>query len=172
MKKSGNVVTARLRIIDGQAVEVEDYVSMTLPPIEYAVETMKGTGIVGEIEVPTTGHSGPMTLTIVAKSCKEVLALLTPGVHKVEGVWMRDEFNTANVRIGQTHNKIIVTGFTKTFDEGGVDLGSGADTTVTMTCNTYARYLDGRTVIDIDKLNGKFEVNRVDLMAEINAKMR
>jgi len=172
MIKTINVIGSAFRVVDSAPIEAGDMVSVTLPSIEYMVESLSGTGIIGEIEVPTTGFVGPLVIGISSKSQKGLETLLEAGVHKVEFVWVRDVLNTAGAKIGLVQNKIIASGYTKKFDEGGIELGKGSDISVEMTCNTYSRFADGKSVIELDKLNSVYKINGKDQMSNIRALLK
>jgi P2 family phage contractile tail tube protein len=172
VKKTINVVGSAFRVIDGAPKEASDFVSVTLPSIENAMETIKGTGILGEAEVPTTAFLAPMTLGIASKSSEGLTDLLVPGTHKVEAVWIQDVLDTSGMKIGSKQNKMIANGFTKKFDEGGVEQGSGTDINVELALNTYSRYVDGKPILEIDKFNGVYKVNGVDQISKISALLK
>ena len=49
---------------------------LTLPKIEYMTETVKGSGIAGEVDLPTLGHTGSITVTINWRAATEQAAEL------------------------------------------------------------------------------------------------
>ena len=172
MKKVINIVGMRVRVIDAAPVEATDAVSVALPSLENTLETIKGAGILGEVEVPTSGFLGPLDLSISAKSMAGLTALLVPGSHKIEVIWVRDVLDTAGAKIGISQNKVIASGFLKKYDESSVELGAGQDVTVDMTCNTYSRYTDGKPVVEIDKFNGVYKYDGKDVMGPVTAALR
>ena len=172
MKRRINIVRVVARVLDSNPVEIPDFVSVTLPSIENLMETIRGAGIIGEIEVPTTAAVGPLTLTLASKSCEGMTILLAPGIHKVEIVWVRDVFDTGGSKIGLSQEKAIASGFTKKLDEGSIEHNAGQDVNVEMTCNTYNRYTDGKAFFELDKTNGVYKVDGKDRMSAIMALLK
>ena len=171
-KKTISVVGSALRVIDAAPIEAPDTVSVALPSIEGTVEPIRGTGIIGEIEVPTTGFVAPLVVVITSKSHMGLETLMVPGIHKIEFVWVRDRLDTAGAKIGVVQNKVIASGYCKKYDEGGIELGSSPEVTIELTCNTYSRFSDGKPIIEIDKLNGVYKINGKDQMSDIKALLK
>ena len=56
-----------------------------LPDIEAMSDTIKGAGISGEVDLPTLGHIGAMSMTINWRSvCGDLVALSAPVTHALD----------------------------------------------------------------------------------------
>ena len=77
--------------------KVGDTVSVELPEIEFLTDSIKGAGIVGEIDLPSLYQVGSMSLSISTRvsNIPEDLALLM-SARDIEIRWVTDAINTSH----------------------------------------------------------------------------
>lgn len=141
---------------------------VTLPNLTPMTDTVSGAGILGEVEVPSSGHYSSMQVGIAWKTInKDVFKLVSS---QMKGLEIRGAFkefdNTRGVTVIKSI-KIVVRGFGK-----GVDLGTLVQNAATGTSNTievtYLKiFIDGTSVFELDKFNYVSRVNGEDDMADI-----
>jgi hypothetical protein len=93
MIKSNKTVDFKLKATDenGILVVIDDAADIQLPSIEKLTDTLKGAGILGEIDWPSYGQIGPMALTINNKADNPKYSVLSrPGEIKMEILWVND----------------------------------------------------------------------------------
>lgn len=161
---SGNVIAHKL-LSDGK--EIADNVSCQLPPIETATSEMRGAGILGTIDMPSTGQINSMVFTINSRSLNKNSAdLARPGLHNLELRFVRDALSPTGQMIPEGA-KIFITGVKKSYDPGKVEQGSTMDGSVELEVLRYRQVIDGVETLLIDKRNYIYKVNGVDYMEAI-----
>jgi len=174
-KIMNKTVQYRLKATDqnGNLVVIDDSSDLQLPSIEKMTDTISGAGIMGEIDMPTYGQIGSMTLTINTRADNPQYAILArPGEIKFEIVWVVDVFDSNQAKVGIQQHKVFLTGFNKTYDPGKIEVNAGADGSSEFEIYYLRKLVDGREVLLIDKLNYVFKVNGVDYMSALNAALR
>jgi hypothetical protein len=175
MKIANKTVQYRLKATNerGQLVLIDDSADITLPSIEKLTDTIKGAGIMGEIDMPTYGQIGSMPLAINFRADNPNYATLSrPGAIQFEIVWVTDVFDSNNVRVGLQTHKVFCTGLNKTYNPGNVDINAPADGSVEFELTYYRKLVDGREVLLIDKLNFKHVVNGVDYAQQLRTALQ
>lgn len=157
----------------GALVIIDDSSDLQLPSIEKMTDTLKGSGIMGEIDLPTFGQVGSMTLTINNRADSAQYAMLSrPGEIKFEVIWAVDVFDSSNVKVGIQQHKAFMSGVNKKYDPGKVEIGAGSDGSSEFEIYYFRKIVDGKEVLLVDKLNYKYVVNGVDYHAELRAALQ
>lgn len=172
MKISNKTIDYKLKASDqNDAMQlIDDSADLQLPSIEKLTDTIKGAGIMGEIDLPVYGQIGSMTFTVNNRADNSKYAMLSrPGPIKFETVWSNDILDSSNMSIGLQVNKVFMTGFNKKYDPGKIEVGGPADGSSEFEIVYYRRLINGVEIILVDKLNGKYVVNGVDYMANSRA---
>lgn len=152
---------------------IDDSSDLQLPSLEKLTDTIKGAGIMGEIDFPSFGQLGSMTLAVNNRADNAQYAMLSrPGEIKFEIVWVVDLFDTNNVKIGLQTNKVFITCVSKKYDPGKIDVNAGADGSSEFEVYYYRKIIDGKEVLLIDKFNYKYVVNGVDYASELRAALQ
>jgi Bacteriophage tail tube protein len=152
----------------GKATKIVDATGVQLPSVEHITDTIKGAGILGEVDFPTYYQPGAMTFTINVRVTSEQLAVLI-AAKELEIRWVTDAFDTNNLAVGTNSHKAFIKGMNKKFDEGKLEPGAAQDATLDYEVFSYKRIVNGKTILNIDKFNGIFEVNGTNLMKKVNA---
>jgi P2 family phage contractile tail tube protein len=175
MKIANKTVQFRLRATNpsNTLVLIDDNSDIQLPSFDKLTDTVKGAGIMGEIDMPSFGQLGSMTLTINNRADNAQYAMLSrPGEIKLEIVWVVDVFDTNNVKIGLQQNKVFISGVSKKYDPGKIDVNAGADGSSEFEVYYYRKIIDGVEVLLIDKFNFKYVVNGVDYASELRTALQ
>lgn len=152
----------------GKADYIGDTASYTRPDIETLTDTVKGAGLMGEIDLPTPGQIGSMEGEITFnKTNQKYIELFAPTAHKVETRWVNDVIDSSNATVGIQANKEIMTIMPKTAGLGDIEGNATNEATLSYEILYYQYLIDGKSVIEIDKLNNIFKVNGKDYSAEI-----
>lgn len=149
--------------------EVADNVSCQLPSLEFATGEVKGAGVLGTLDMPSSGQLNAMTFSASMRSInKSAINVSSPGVHNIELRFSKDQFtgDGQSVPIG---TKIFVKGVFKKFDPGKVEDGATMDGTIEYEVLRYRIVIDGDEVLLIDKINYIYKVNGIDYMEKIKA---
>lgn len=154
----------------GRAQFVEDTTAVARPNVELLTDTIKGAGILGEIDLPTFGQIGSMTYEVTLRRTNpRAVALSSPGMHELEVRWVTDIINSATGKAGTCANKDIVKGIYKKTDGGSLENNTAQETTIGFEIVYFKHIQDGRTTVEIDKLNNVFAVDGVDYLSGIRA---
>lgn len=165
MKIANKTVQYKLKATDqnGRLMLIDDSSDLQLPSIEKLSDTIKGAGIMGEIDMPTFGQIGSMTFAINNRADNQQYAILSrPGEIKVEVVWVTDIFDSNNVKVGLQQNKVFMTVINKKYDMGKIETNASADGSSEFEVVYLRKVIDGKEVLLIDKFNYKYAVNGVD----------
>jgi len=141
---------------------------MTLPDFETASETITGAGILGEIEDPTVGYFGNQEIEIPFRVLNQEAADLLDQTKAVQ-LTVRGSTQTLN-SIGDIEFvpiRVVVGGRMSKFSPGKLKAGSPMDTKVTLTLLNILIEVAGKSVLELDKLNGVYKVNGTDVLAKI-----
>lgn len=142
----------------------------TLPSIEMLTDTIKGSGIMGEIDFPSYCQPGAMTFGVGFRvDTPDAATLSAPGVHEFELRWATDKFDSGNISIGFDSHKAIIKGACKKYDPGKVETGAAQDGSNEYEVFYYKKFLNGKAIIEIDKLNNVYKINGIDYAASLRA---
>jgi uncharacterized protein len=170
MPKVGNkVINYSVYVRQGTKVtKVGDTTSVQLPSIEFLTDTIKGAGIVGEIDWPSYYQPGSMTLGISLRvTSAEHAALIA--ADNIEIRWVTDVFDTTNVSVGITAHKAFIRCKSKKIDEGKLEPAAAQDASFEYEAFAFKRVINGKEVLNIDKFNGIFSVNGTNLLKNVQS---
>lgn len=175
MKISNKTVQYKLKATDqnGTLQQIDDSTDLQLPSFEKLTDTIKGAGIMGEVDMPSFGQIGSLTFTINHRADNPMYAILSrPGEIKFEVVWLVDVFDSNGNKIGLQQNKVFMTGASKKYDPGKLETNASADGSSEFEIFNYRKVVDGVEVLLIDKFNYKYVVNGVDIYASLRAALQ
>lgn len=151
----------------GSADKIGNTTDITLPSIEKITDTIKGSGILGEIDMPTLGQLSSMETEISVRVSDEKFATLA-AASNLEYRWVTDAYNTSNGKARVVANKAFLTVANKKADEGKIESGASQDGSVSFEVIAYKRICDGKEIINVDKLNGIYKINGKDMFSDIS----
>ncbi len=151
--------------VNGKTNRILDTTEVTLPSIENTTDTIKGTGILGEIDLPNLLQPGSMTTTVSTRGVNENTASMIE-TDNLEVRWITDRFDAHNNKSGIDHHKAFMTVVLKKFDEGKIGSGESGDGSFEYEVLAYKRIMNGEELLHIDKLNNIFAINGKNLLEE------
>lgn len=147
---------------------IADTTKVQLPSIENMSDTIKGAGIMGEIDLPSLAMPGSMVLSMSMRiTSKTATKLKSGGVQNLEIVWNVDELNGSTGGVRAVQHKAFVKGILKKFDEGAVESGAQMDGSIELETLYYKRVIDGENILEIDKLNNVYRVLGKDIAPKL-----
>ena len=111
MKTSNKTIQYSIydRTEGGNPVFVADTTKVKRPEIALLTETLKGSGIMGEIDFPTMGQLGSMSYEITFKRTnKNAVVFFGQKTQQFETRWVSDVFDTSDAKFATCANKEIV----------------------------------------------------------------
>lgn len=158
-----NVYDDRAKKLIGVSGEIE------LPELENITDTLDGAGIMGEIEDPVTGQFSSATIKIP-------FAVLYADLFKLMNtttppqLTLRASMQCMDPSTGVTGYfpvKIVVRGKAKTTSLGTVQKGKKGEPSIELEILYIKIMINNKTTLELDKLNFKFVLNGVDMLAKI-----
>lgn len=169
MKLTNKTIGLKVRgNIDGALQVVDNVMTVTLPDIETLKDTIKGAGILGEVDIVSTGQVGPLVAKIDFRSIsKNVMSISAPTSQSIEVSWAQDTFDTATGATRVIGCKAFLTGVPNKVAGSKIEVNAGQDVSIEMGLSAYRLIIDGEEVINIDKLNYVYSVNGTDYAKDI-----
>lgn len=140
-----------------------------LPAVTMLTDTLEGAGTGGNLEIPVIGLTENMEMNVPFLSlCEGIFSLADP----TEAVDLAlrgaiQGMDSATGKIQYIQMAVMVRGIIKEFTPGTVKAGGKMSSSVTLSLNYYKIVMDRKTMLEIDKLNGVYEVNGKDVLAEV-----
>ena len=147
--------------------------SVTLPEVKMKTSTVSGAGINGEIDSPTIGQFESMEqeidFNVLYSSAMDMLSPLS-----VVNLTLRAAQQVYDKTGGYAFKglRVVEMGRVKTFNPGKVEKGEGMEAKVTLELTYLLVENDGSPLLEVDKLNGVYKVNGVDMLAGISELIR
>lgn len=154
----------------GKPQYVNDTTSVQLPSIENLTDTLKGAGILGEVDMPTPTQIASMVFAMNIRASNEDMPyLMRPGVIDLELRWVADRFDPTQGTNEQVANKAFLKLLIKKADEGKVEANASADGSFEYEVIAYQRIMNGKEILHINKFTGDYIVNGVNYGKSIQA---
>lgn len=140
---------------------------VTLPDLETMTETISGPGILGEVDSPTPGHFGSMEQEIPFRNLDENLfGLFTVGERVQITLRASQQYQTSEGKVDYKGLRIVEGGIVKGIGGGSLKQGSPMGSSIKLEITYYLVELNGKKLLELDKFNGIFVVNGVDIMGK------
>ncbi|MBP2655891.1 MAG: major tail tube protein [Firmicutes bacterium] len=138
-----------------------------LPKIQFQTESLKGAGILGELETPTVGMTKSLKAKITFRTTTAAMvSLLDCSGHDLEFRSVAQKCDASGGRAYDA-NRIVIRGFPSEGELGKLDKGASGNSSIELEC-VYLKYvINDSTVLEIDKLNYIFKVGGTDLLSTI-----
>lgn len=131
-------------------------VDVELPKFDAMTQTIKGGGVVGEMDMPVLGTYQDMELKLNYRAVtKEALKL---SKHKSHHVDIRGSIQVQDNQTGDISTiplKVVARGLPKSTELGKTEVGGTMDVAVTLGVHYIKVDVDKTTMIEIDKFNFK-----------------
>jgi len=151
---------------DNKAVGVTDEV--TLPNFTYLSETIKLAGSNGEIDSPTLGQFASIQMEIPFANIAATTLALAQDDSKPIILRSAQEFLDPSDNHKVIKQRVItVRGLTKGVNFGTLKQSGYGNPSVTKEVTYYKDELDGKTVMEVNKLTGRVIINGEDITKEI-----
>ncbi len=170
MKQGNKTIDYKIygKVVGGTLEELGDTTDLELPEIEYKTDTVKGAGIIGEIDWPSYLNISAMSFKAKLRTDNAACSkYFTPGRKWFEVRWITDVFETPNANIGTASHKASMLCLPKKYSPGKIETGSSSDTELDYEVVYYKKEVDGEIVIEIDKLNYVYRINGIDYAESI-----
>jgi len=139
---------------------------VTLPSLEALTSTVSGTGILGELETVNIGHFGSTTVELTWKVLLDkTFNLLT---YSGEALILRGAIQRINNgKVDQIGVKITLKWMPKALDMGKLAQNAQMESKNTLEVFYIKVEINGKTTLELDKLNYVFKVNGKDQLSAI-----
>lgn len=159
------IVDARVYLenerVDGQA-------SVQLPNLQAMTETVKGAGMMGEVEMPIIAQLQSMTCKIDwAAPCAAAIALMAPETRLITVRASVQHHDPAAGAAGTDRLAVAMRVHPKTSDFGKAEKASGSDTSVELEVLSMRVFWNDASVIHIDKTAYICSINGTDYAEKI-----
>ncbi len=152
----------------GTAKFVDDTTTVTRPNLEMLTDTLKGAGVMGEIDMPTIAQVGSMTYEIALRRTNpKATELSAPGVHELEIRWVTDVLDSSTGKLKTVSSKDIIKGIPKKLDGGTLENNKAQETNLSLEVIYFKHIQDGAALMEIDKLNNVLKINGTDYTKSI-----
>ncbi|MEY8396183.1 phage major tail tube protein [Lachnospiraceae bacterium 45-P1] len=142
---------------------------MTLADLANKVATVTGAGISGSYNVPIVGHYDSITQEVPFRVLyTPVMKICNP--MKVVTLNMRGAIQVTNKGTGTSDFagiRYVVKGRPKQLSPGSLKPGDVMGTKVQIECTYVLFEIDGKKLVEVDKLNSIFRIEGVDYMEKL-----
>lgn len=142
---------------------------LTLPEVTNLTDTMEGAGTGGNMDIPVIGLIEDMEMEIAFMSlCNDIFTVMDPTEATdltLNGAIQGTDAGTGAV--GFVPVSISVRGVMKKFTPGTMKAGAKMSSSVTLGLSYYKIVLDGKIMMEIDRLNGVFVINGKDILEKV-----
>ena len=163
-------ILQNFRVYESGGNDLKGVVDVTLPSLESLTESVKGAGIAGEYETPVVGHYKSMTVSLKYRTATAgLLALSAPKIHALDlrgAIQSRDD---ASGTLRTVPMRVAVRCSPKKTEPGKFEVGAGMDASNEFECTYLKITLDGKDMVEIDKLNYKCVIDGTDYLSEIRS---
>ena len=144
---------------------------LELPEMEAITDTLEGSGVLGESEDPVTGQFSSMKMKIpFAVLYEDMFSIMN--TTKPPQLTLRASMQCMDPSTGETGYypvKIVVRGKASTSNMGKVVKGKKMEPEVELEILYIKIQINNKTVLELDKLNFKYVLNGVDMLAKIRS---
>lgn len=142
---------------------------VSLPDFEATTETISGAGILGEYEASIPGRYSSMEQEIPFRVINaDYFKLISPSSPVELTLRGAIQYNVKSTGAADYMGmRVVFRGRCKKISLGTVKQGGPMDSSITLELTYILIEMDGAKKIELDKINGVFKVNNVDLLAKI-----
>lgn len=145
--------------------------SVQLPSFDAITEEVSGAGILGTYETSVAGFYSSMQQEVPFRILdNDIFSLMNP--NELVDLTFRASAQSTVKSTGAIDYKgmrIVERGRLKSFTPGTLDLGKKMDASVTLELLYILVEIDGKTMLEYDKLNSVFVVDGKDLLEKVRA---
>lgn len=146
--------------------------TVDLPEIEAMSDTVSGAGIAGEVESPVLGHYSSMTTTFSWRTIEAAaMKLSAQKAHSVEVRGSQQVYDSANGEYKTVPVRVSMRITPKTVSLGTFEPGATTDTEQEFEVLYIKMFLNGKSVLEIDKFNYIAKFGDEDILASVRANL-
>ena len=145
--------------------------AVTLPTFDAITEEVSGAGILGTYDTSVAGMYSSMTQEVPFRILdQDIFSLMNPA-ELVDLTFRASAQSTvkATGAVDYKGMRVVERGRLKSFTPGKFELGKQMNASVTLELLYILIEVDGKTMLEYDKLNAVFKVNGVDLLEKVRA---
>lgn len=141
---------------------------VALPDLEAMTETIRGAGMLGEISVADIGHFPSIQQEVPFRIFDSEAAKLIKFMEAVDLTLRAAQqyLNPSTMSTDMKGMRVVFRGQCTGIKPGSVKQGGMMSSSVTIEVLYYLLEVDGEKVMELDKVNPKFVVNGVDMLAK------
>ena len=154
--------------IYGDGTDMLGTADLTLPKMDAMTDTVKGAGIAGEVEVPVRGNFKSSELQAKWRTIDPNAAkLFTQTSHDIDcrGAFQVQDPGTGALDVQAV--KLFCRVMPKGFELGKFEVAKMTDTTTSFEVLYLKLTINGKVVMELDKLNSVCKIGDTDLMADV-----
>lgn len=156
------------RIFANSSPDLKGVADLQLPSLDAMTETVNGAGIAGEYEAPNLGHFQSMKFTLNWRMITDELTeFLSLGDVQVDCRLANQEYDQTSGAYQFKANRVVVKGPVTKNDLGKAAKGSPYEGSTEIEVKYLKLERDGKTLLELDKVNYIYKVNGVDLLADL-----
>lgn len=142
---------------------------ITLPDFTAVTEEMAGSGLLGKIQEAVMGHFDSQELKIPFQNLDDdIFSMANPlDIIDLNLRAAQQQLNKEKGTASYRGVRVAVRGKLKSFSPGVLKQGGKMGASVTLELHYILIQIDGITKLELDKLNGTYRVNGVDVMEEM-----
>lgn len=143
--------------------------SVTLPNLDAITEQITGAGVLGSYETGIIGHYGPIEQEVPFRMLEEDIFALMDPTQSVDLTFRASTQYTERETgaIDYKGMRIVETGRFKGFSAGKLEAGKAMEGTLKLEILSFMVELNGRKLVQLDKLNDRFIVNDKDMLEKV-----
>lgn len=143
---------------------------VSLPDFEAMAESMSGSGIAGESEIPVIGQFGSMKMSLKWRTVtKEGAALLAQKAHSLELRGSCQRYNSESGTLSSYPVKITTKAVPKKYGLGSFNIGKSSDAENEFEILYIKVTVDGDEVLELDKFAYIFRVDGTDYLESVRS---
>ena len=143
---------------------------VTLPTFEFMSETLSLAGMVGELDSPSPGQFKSCQMEITFSNISEEgMAAASDDSKTITLRAAQEQLDTESLGKSFVQREITVKGMTKEINLGKLKKGGYGNPSLKKEIVYYKDKLGDKTLIEVDKINGKWVVNDKNMMKYIES---
>ena len=149
-------------------MELIGIATVTLPTIEKKKTTLEGMGVMGTMEFVNETNIENMTVSLTFRGITDKNPNLLKGNKTLEMRAALNFYDSALKTYTEKQFRAVTSGMTSSFEMGDIEISSTMSLKVEMNLQSYKFWLDKKSKIEIDVLNGIYKIDGTDLRQTIN----
>jgi P2 family phage contractile tail tube protein len=156
------------RVFLNGSPDLKGVADLQLPSFDAMTETISGAGVAGEYESVSFGHFQSMKFTINWRMItNELTEFLKPEALQIDCRLANQEYDQTTGRHQFKPNRVVVKGHVTKNDLGKAAKGSAYEGSTEVEVVYIKLEREGKTLVELDKINYIYVVDGVDYMADI-----